>query len=191
MSKYRYYFRKPKSEITKDIFSILLFTGGVAIAATSPFFLINLLKGYKNFRKYPREKVCDTFYRLKKRGYVIFSKSKGQVYISLTAEGKKLAGWMQIDELKIKKTKRWSKKWWVVSFDIANIKGPYREALRGKLKELGFCLLQKSIWIIPYNCESEIKLLKSFFGLRDSEVRLIVAERIENDKEFKKFFKLN
>ncbi|MBU1130115.1 hypothetical protein KKE45_02225 [Patescibacteria group bacterium] len=191
MSKYKYYFRKPKSEITKDIFGILLISGAVAIVATSPYFIRNVFRVYKNFKKYPRNKVCDTFYRLKKRGQINFFRSKDQIYISLTRRGKKMAGWMQIDNLKIKKPKKWDKRWRIVLFDISNLKTIYREALRGKLKELGFCIFQKSVWINPFNCEDEIKLLKEFFGLKDSEMRFIVAEKIENDSQFRKFFKLN
>lgn len=190
MSKYKYYFKKPKSEITKDIFEILLVAGMVAIASTSPYFIINILKAYKRLEKYPKNKISDTFYRLRKRGYIKFSEEKGQIYISFTAEGKKAAGWMQIDSLKIKKPKKWDKKWRIVTFDISNLKTLYREALRGKLKELGFCIFQKSVWISPFNCEDEIKLLKDFFGLKDDEMRFIVAEKVENDEQFRKFFKL-
>ena len=190
MSKYRYYFRKPKSEIAKDILGSLIIGGMIAVAATSPFFIVNLIKGLKGLKKYPNKKVYDNFYKLRKQGLVDFYKKNNQIYISLTEKGKKKAGWMQIDALKIKKPKKWDGKWRILLFDIMETKKFHREALRGKLIELGFRLLQKSAWIIPYECKDEIGLLKSFFGLSDKEVKLAVASNIEGEKELKEKFKL-
>lgn len=190
MTKYKYYFKKPKSEITKDIFKALLISGLVCIAATSPYFGVNLVRGIKNMKKYKRKRVYDTFYKLKKNGYVQTRIQRGQIYISLTDKGKKMAGWLQIDELKIRKPKRWDRKWRIVMFDIAHLKKMHRDAFRGKLKELGFKPFQKSVWIHSFKCKSEIDLLRDFFGLTEREVRLVVAERIGSDEELKEIFKL-
>lgn len=113
-----------------------------------------------------------------------------QIYISLTKEGKKKAGRFQIDSLQIQKPKRWDRKWRIVLFDIENSKGIKREALRGKLRELGFYLYQKSVWIHPYKCEDEINTLKEFFGLGEEEICLIVAEGIANEKKVREHFGL-
>jgi len=190
IGKYKYYFKKPKSEISKDIFSWLLIAGAVYIAASSPYFIRNLLTGYKKWQKYPKRKVYDTFYMLRKKGYINIGKRNHQIYISLTKEGKKKAGMFQIDALTIKKPKKWDKKWRIVIFDIAQLKKTYREAFRGKLKELGFYPLQKSVWVYPFDCQAETELLKDFFGLSDQEMRLIVADNISKDDQLRKSFKL-
>lgn len=193
MTKYKYYFKKPKSEITKDIFKTLLISGMLCIAATSPYFIQNLIKGFKKckkLKKYNHKKIYNTFYKLKRDGNIRIKSKNGQIYISLTEKGKKMAGWMQIDDLEIKKPKKWDGKWRLVAFDIAQPKLIYREALRGKLKELGFYQFQKSIWIYPYNCKDEIGLLTDFFGFSDEEVQLITAESLKNGKKFKELFKL-
>jgi hypothetical protein len=44
IGKYKYYFRKPKSEIVKDILYGLLTVGAITIAASSPSFGWNLWK---------------------------------------------------------------------------------------------------------------------------------------------------
>src|SRR3989344_6111044 len=98
---------------------------------------------------------------------------------------------MQVDSLEIKKPKRWDKKWRLVIFDIAQLKKIYREAFRGKLKELGFRPLQKSVWIHPFDCQPEIELLKIFFGLSSKEMRLMVVEDIGEDSCLKKSFQLH
>lgn len=191
MAKYKYYLRKPKSEIVKDILYWLMVAGGVAIAATSPYFGLNLWRSFKWRRKYKRKKVSDVFYRLRRRGCVEIKKKGHQIYIALTERGRKEAGWLQIDALKIKKPKTWDRKWRIVIFDISQLKKLYRETFRGKLKELGFYPLQKSVWIHPFDCRDEIELLKDFFGLTEKEVRLILAKDIGRDDWLKKIFKLS
>ncbi len=191
LGKYKYYFKKPKSEIVKDCFSWLCIGGVVAIAATSPYFVQNLLSARKRFKKYPKQRVSSTFDRLRREGFILIQKRNNQIYISLTPEGRKKAGMFQIDALNIKKSKKWDKKWRLLSFDIPEKRKIIREALRGKLKELGFRPFQKSIWIYPYDCSPEIELLKSFFGLTDKEVQLIVAENIGQAEYWKKIFSLS
>ena len=191
MTKYKYYFRKPRSVIVKDLFNLILISGTISIAVTSPYFLTNLWKGYKKFKKYPKQKFSDAFHNLRRQGYVEVKRENHQIYISLTPKGKEKVGWMQIDALKIKKPKKWDRKWRVVIFDINEVSRAYREAFRGKLKELGFISLQKSVWICPFKCRDEIALLKKFFGLTDKEVRLIVAQEIGETKKLLKYFHLS
>ena len=97
----------------------------------------------------------------------------------------------QIDNLVIKQPKEWDKKWRFITFDIPEKRKIVREALRGKLKQLGFSPFQKSIWIYPYSCTAEIELLKDFFGLVDREIQLIVAENIGQDDNWKRAFRLS
>lgn len=189
MSQYKYYFRKPKSAIVKDVLKWLAVAGAVSVAATSPYFTVNIVKGFSDGRKYPKEKVRDTFYRLKKGGYINIQQRNHQMFISLTGEGKKKAGRFQIDSLEIKKPKKWDGLWRLVIFDIPQLKRVQRNVFRGKLIELGFKPLQKSIWICPYDCKDEIGLLRDFFGLSEKEIRLITAKDIENDFHFREIFK--
>jgi len=194
IKKYKYYFKKPRSEIVKDILYWLFVAGSVAIAATSPYFGRNLLRGFvkeRRKRKYSRKKVYDAFYNLRKQGLIKIQKRNHQIYITLTEKGRKKASWLQIDKLKIERPKRWDKKWRVIIFDIAQVKKIYREAFRGKLKVLGFYPLQKSVWVHPFDCQAEIDLLKDFFGLSENELRLIIAESIGNDKKLKEIFNLS
>ncbi len=75
-------------------------------------------------------------------------------------------------------------------FDIPEKYRKGRDALRQKLKKIGFCELQKSILITPYNCREEIENLVKFFEL-GKYVRFGVLESIDNEIYFKKFFKLD
>lgn len=189
--RYTYYFRKPHSEIAKDVLSWLFIGGAVALAATSPYFIQNLLSANRRFKKYPKRTISTTFDRLRREGVIAIDLSNNQIYISLTAEGKKKAGIFQINDFKIKKPKQWDGKWRLLTFDIAHKRRLLREALRGKLKQLGFRQFQKSIWIHAFDCRDEIELLKEFFGLTDKEVQLVVAEDIGNTNEWKRIFRLS
>lgn len=191
IGKYKYYFKKPKSEIVKDVFFWLCVGGAITIAATSPYFIQNLLRARKRFKKYPKQRVSSTFDMLRRQGFLSVEKKNNQIYISLTEEGKKRAGIFQIGEFEIKKPKKWDGKWRLLIFDIPEKRKIAREALRGKLRELGFCKLQQSVWMHPYNCKAELELLKEFFGLSDKEMRLVVAEDIGENGSWRKIFKLS
>jgi|SRR3989344_6673998 len=191
MSKYKYYFRKPKSEIVKDVLRAALVTGAITIAATSPYFVINLLNGCRKFNKYPKPKISDAFSRLKRQGLISVEKTGRQIHIKLTPEGKKKAGFYQVNDLSVKKPKKWDSRWRLVIFDISESKRIRREAFRGKLKELGFRVIQKSVWIHPFPCQDEITLLRDFFGLDKNDIQLVVAEEIEKEVELRKLFNLN
>lgn len=192
MSKYKYYFKKPKSEITKDILTWLFIAGIVCVAASSPYFIWNITRSFfRNIqRPHPKKKTYNTFYMLWKRGYIDIKKHNHQIYISLTEEGRKKAGMFQINSLEVKRQKKWDKKWRLVMFDISEKKKIKRGALRGKLKELGFFPLQKSVWVHAYPCSDEIELLKDFFGLSSKEVRVVTADDIGDASFLKKIFKL-
>ncbi len=190
LAKYKYYFRKPKSEIVKDILYWLMIAGAIYIAAGSPRFPARLVKRYQKQKKYSRKKIYDAFYQLQRRGLIETRMKGNQAYISLTEEGRKKAGYFQINDLKIKKPKDWDKKWRIVIFDISELKKIHRESFRGKLKEMGFCPLQKSVWAHAFDCEAEIELLREFFGLKEQELRLIVAEKIGRETEIRDWFKI-
>jgi len=186
----KYYFKKPKSEIAKDVLSWIFIGGAVIIAATSPYFLHNILSVKASLKKYPKKKVSDTFTNLRKHGMLSVQTKNNQIYISLTEKGKHKAGRFQIDSLEIKRPNQWDKKYRVLIFDISHKKKMKREALRGKLIELGFYPFQKSVWIHAFDCRDEIALLREFFGLSDMEMNLMLVEKIEGDKRLRGFFNL-
>ena len=191
MRKYKYYFRKPKSELAKDILFWIAVTGMVVIAATSPYFIQNILRAKNQWKKYNKKKIYDMFTYLKKREFISIEKNNKQLYISLTEEGKKKAGMFQIDSLQISTPKRWDRQWRILIFDVIEMKKAHREALRGKLKQLDFYPLQKSVWVHPFDCRAEIDILRDFFGLSKQEMCLIIARDIEDDHRVREHFKLS
>lgn len=184
---------------SRTVMEVLLISGMIAIAATSPRFGENLARAiYKEvrYRKIMKEKkerykkYANTFYYMKQKGYLNASYKGRQLYISLTPEGRKLAGKYQIDDLKIKKSKKWDGKWHILIFDIENRHKSKREALRGKLKEWECYQLQKSVWASPYDFRKEIGIMREFLGLSKKEIVLITATHIDDEQELKRRFGL-
>lgn len=188
--------KKSKTEITKTIIKCILIGGGIVIATTNPMFGYKILPKILKYAKYKlkskkdNKKFYDTFTRLKNKGFIKMEYKGKQLCISLTKEGKEKAGKYQIDDLEIKKAKKWDKKWRILIFDIEEKHLMKREALRGKIKELGLYQLQKSVWVCPYNFYNEINMLRNFFGLKNEEMKMIVACNIENDEIIKDFFRI-
>src|SRR4030042_2711285 len=188
--------RKHQRNITKTILKGILYAGGFYIACSSPQFARKALPmilrevRYKIKNRQKEKAYRRSFYYLLRQGSIDVEYSGKQMHITLTKEGKKLAGKYQIDDLKIKKPKKWDGRWRILIFDIPSIHKVKREALRGKLKELGLFQLQKSVWICPYNFQNEVGILRNFFALSRDEMQIIIADAIESDREARQFFRL-
>lgn len=186
-----------KNEIARIILKGILISGGIAIAATNPRFLTRILPRIFRHAAYKLEKrrrlknFQRSFYYLRSAGMIKVEKRRGQIFVSLTEEGKKTAGRHNFDELKIKKTKKWDKKWRILIFDIPEKHKIKREALRGKLKELGLYKLQDSVWICPYEFKKEMDFLKKFFYLNGEEMKAIITSDIEDDSVARTFFRIS
>ncbi|MFH1894381.1 MAG: hypothetical protein ABH813_00530 [Patescibacteria group bacterium] len=170
----------------------LLLGGAIAIAAASPYFLINIAKAYskrKKYKSFPQRKIAQAFSYLKKNRLIILGEKNDKITVELTEKGKRKIKKYQFGELQIPIPKSWDKKWRIVIFDIPNKKKIAREALREKLKKLNFFQLQKSVWVYLYPCENEIQLVAEIFNVT-SFINIILAEKILNDVRLKMHFKL-
>jgi DNA-binding PadR family transcriptional regulator len=183
-------------EIAREILSYLVLVGAITVAATSPYFLINIARAISRDKKYFKRKVEDykiarAFRRLENNRLIILKElENGKFVVELTEKGKRKVKEIEFNELAVKKPNSWDKKWRVVIFDIPDkYRRRSRDALRDKLKAIGFYQLQKSVWASPYPCESEIQFLCELFDINPF-VNIIVAESIYDDVKLKKHFKL-
>src|SRR3989344_3005352 len=93
-----------------------------------------------------------------------------------------------IEKLKLPSKKKWDKKWRIVLFDIPEPKKKTRDALRRKLKKLGFLEFQKSVFIFPFPCRDEINFIINFFDIHDNVFYLEAP--ISPDASFRSHFKI-
>jgi len=143
----------------------------------------------REWNKISKEKLRKEVNSLYRFEFITKKENKdGSVTVLLTEKGELKALNQQLKDLKNNKQK-WDKKWRMVAFDIPEKDRRGRNALRHKLKNIGFCELQKSIFIFPYDCQKEIALLVKIFDLK-KYVRFAVLEMIDNESYFKSIFNL-
>jgi len=183
------------NETTKEVLISLATGGMIMVAATSPYFLMNVAKVYLKSRKLRSKKeharkIAKAFDSLRRNDLVILKEENGEFVVQLTEKGKKRIAKIQFENMEIKKPKIWDKKWRVVIFDIPDKKKKgAREALREKLKHLNFYPLQKSVWVHCYPCEEEIQFLAELFHITPY-VNIIIGEKIHNNIKLKAHFNL-
>ena len=178
------------SPTTKKV--LLLFAGGLALSLTrSPKKYLRVIKEVnREWKKINSKKLNEsikTLYRSKLIGAI--EDKNGVVTMTINNSGKKKVLVYQLDDIKIDRPKRWDGLWRAVIFDIPEKHKPAREALRQKLKELEFHQLQKSIFVLPYECKNELDFIIEIFQIRPW-VRYILAQHIDNELHLKKLFDL-
>jgi DNA-binding transcriptional regulator PaaX len=188
--------RADKGEITKKI---LLTAVGVATAGVIIGTLIVLpgfgivLKSfadwYKKQNRHKRYQIRKTFEQLRRKRLIETTEINGEIKMVLSENGKKRAIKYELENMTIPKPKNWDGKWRLIIFDIPEKFHKERRALRIKLEELGFYLLQKSVWLYPYECKNEIDFIVEFFNI-SPYVRIIEAIGFDGDEFLKKEFEL-
>ncbi|MBI4999329.1 hypothetical protein HZB97_00975 [Candidatus Gottesmanbacteria bacterium] len=105
---------------------------------------------------------------------------RGQPFFRITSRGKvKL-----IYDVPLAKRleKKWDGKWRMVIFDIPEITRVKREALRKKLKDLGFAQWQKSVYVTPFDVGQEIAEYLGAVNLGENAVMLEVKKIFVGDE---------
>ncbi len=164
---------------------LLVLEAGVAMGLTrSVRKQIYILKSIpKEFRRIDQNylwRIISEFHRDRLVNYQ--EDDDGEITMTLSEHGRKQILRFELDQLVIKPPARWDKKWRLVIFDIPEKIKLAREALRDKLKDLGFFELQRSVWVFPYSCHDEINFIVEVFDIRQ-HVRLVEAEYITNEAE--------
>jgi DNA-binding transcriptional regulator PaaX len=170
---------------------LLLLLGGVAFG-----FTYNSRRQWKIikevsrvWKQIDRKKLYNEISNLYKSKFIEKKEnSDGSITIKLSEKGKIRALTYHFQEMKINGGD-WDKKWRIVVFDIPEKLRNGRDALREKLRELGFHELQKSVWVFPYECKNEIDFIIEFFDLR-KYVRFGILESIDNNLHLRKIFNL-
>ncbi|MEK6856888.1 MAG: hypothetical protein AABX49_02635 [Nanoarchaeota archaeon] len=126
---------------------------------------------------------------LKRDRLVDFREEGSLSKIKITEKGREKVLRYNLDNLEIKKPKKWDKIWRIVTFDIPEDIRPARDALRAKLKELGFYRLNKSVFVFPYPCLDEIQFIEEIFKI-GPYINFIEARTIEDDDWLKSRFRL-
>ena len=105
-------------------------------------------------------------YDLKRRGLVEVFKEAGQISFTLTPAGAYRLQALQLNAIHIPKPKTWDKKWRLVAFDVPISSSRQRQEFVTKLQALNFFMLQKSLWVHPFPCFSQVEAIAGYFNVR-------------------------
>jgi len=176
-------------EVSLGILACLAIIGTAAIAPNA-LQIIELFRRKDECLKTKKpESIRRNLYRLEKKRLVKIFEKEEQIAIQITENGQKRLLKYKIDEIKIKIPKKWDKKWRLVIFDIPNIQNLARRALRDKLRNLGFHLIQRSVWVFPYPCKNEIDFIKETYQI-GPYVQIVEADYLEDEARYLKIFNL-
>jgi len=176
----------------KFIIAILALGPILFVGAAAPG-IISSLSDIRSSREYSKKQITHTFYNLKRRKYLkIIQDGNETMKAIITNEGKEKIKELCFKIMSIKKPKSWDGKWRILAFDIPTkpkIYNQARNALRQKVKELGFFKLQESLWVYPYECEDEILFIAEVYEVQ-GYVEILEVSRLLNEGKLKKVFKL-
>ncbi len=169
---------------------LLLLEAGVALSfAVTPGRQFKILKEIpKEWKKIDQDKLRRLIREFYNERLIDFKEEDdGTIKIVITKEGKQYILRYKIDEMEIKIPIIWDGIWRLVMFDIPERKRIARDALRRKLRELGFKELQKSVFIFPHPCRDEIDFIVEVSEIRPY-VRYGELKDITNEAELKLYF---
>lgn len=168
----------------------LVILSGVAVVATVAPGLSILARGYRRSNGYSQSQLKGAMQNLKRSHYIEEIKGvDGKPRIVLTQKGEKHFQKILFEDVQLPHPAHWDRKWRFVLFDIPIKHTKAREALRWRLKALGFYQYQKSVWVYPHPCEKEILYVADYFNV-GKFVEILEVTRLSNDIELKKHFEL-
>jgi len=112
---------------------------------------------------------------LKKKGYIEIETLREKNAVLLTSKGLE-----KIFEISLKlkrKKKRSDEKWIMLMFDIPENKKHLRDKLRRYILSLGYKMLQKSVWVCPFDVLKETKDILRLKSL-DPYARIFLIEKV-------------
>ena len=116
-------------------------------------------------RRYQRHNFYQLVSRSLKTQLIEKIEKDGKIYMRITSEGKKT---IQRDfPMLLLQNREWDGRWRIVMFDVEEVNKKVRERLRSKLKELGFGMLQKSVFITPHDMLRDFIEFTQKSGIKD------------------------
>lgn len=171
--------------------SLFLFPGtGLGIKAIYDVYeKTNKNKELQEWEKYNLPRLRYILNRLRRQKLIEVEEQNGYSIVKLTYKGRLRTLKYKLEEMALEIPKHWDGKWRLIIYDITKFKRKQQSAFRRMLKKLQMLPLQKSVYLTPYSCAQEIEFLREYFEVGE-EVIYIIAEKIENEEVYKRYFNL-
>lgn len=114
--------------------------------------------------RYKRHNFLQVVIRGFKTGDIEKIIKNDKIYLRLTSTGQKR---LYRDFPILNLVKKWDRRWLIVVFDISEKSKSIRNNFRNKLKNLGFGMLQESVWISPLSIGEDMRELINSIGLSE------------------------
>lgn len=121
---------------------------------------------HMNFSKYTYGNVYRCVNNLERKGLVTLVKKKRRIFVKLTDIGLESSQKIASMDLVIKKPNKWDGMWRLIIFDIPESQRLVRDVLRAKIVAAGFVQLQKSVFVIPWPCKTDIERIQKIYQAR-------------------------
>ncbi len=176
----------------KFLLAALALGPAIVIGAVAPG-IFSTIKSFDKKHSYSEKQIRTAFNNLKQRKLIeIIEEGDEKFKVRLTNRGQARTKEISFEFLRIKKPARWDGKWRVLIFDIPTnpkIFNQARNALRAKIKDLGFYQMQKSVWVYPYECEDEILFVAEIFSVQ-KYIEIMTVEKLLHEEKIKRIFHL-
>lgn len=184
--------RSPK-RITSPLLKVLLKSlavagyAGIIVVAPNAVQAIDMLLP----KSYKKSKSASRFaYYAQRNGYISVEKMRNNRYaITLTNKGSAVAEDILFTEYQIPKQRQWDGKWRVLLFDIAENQRRLRDDLRAAITNMGFLLIQNSVYVYPYPIDDFVGKLHVRYPQAAKRVISITAETIDGQDQLLSAFK--
>ncbi|MBU2577456.1 hypothetical protein KKA69_01335 [Patescibacteria group bacterium] len=130
-------------------------------------------------KRFEKTDYYQTVYHSLKTGYIEKVIKDGEPYLRLTSNGRKKIqrSFPFINFL----SRKWDGRWRIVIFDIEEKLRKDRDLLRRKLIELGFGMMQESVWISPYDVIVDFREFIKSVGLEEKVFALEATNLLAGD----------
>lgn len=156
---------REKGELVKDIL-VGLAKGGVILSSFAVPNIASVLKLFDADNSRERYRINRIIKKLEEERMIEIYEKEGEERVEITEKGKRRVRKFQIDELKLKRPKKWDGKWRIIIFDIPERFKRGRDALTRKIRDMEILKLQKSVYVCPFECRDEIDFVGETFGVR-------------------------
>lgn len=189
---------------THDVYAqsknlLLLFGSGAVISSSfltphagSAGKEINLVgqpRDQREWKKFNTGYLKQTIDRLLAQGYLEYAKEHGIEVIAISDEGRRKILSFAIEKEGPVRSKKWDGKWRMVLYDIDAKAKTKQQGIRKALKDLGFIQLQRSVYIIPFDCRKQVSFMRVQFALGNA-IQYIDGAEFEDDIPYRRHFGL-
>lgn len=182
--------KSDRTAVINGVLDILALGSIVSVSLVAPNLVGILGKTYMaHSGKRQREQEMQQILRyMRQKKIISVSEDGGKYTITITDKGQKRAYKARFESLSIPSPAKWDERWRIVLFDIPEKHSVARRALTEKLKELGFKMIQKSVWVHPFPCLEQIELIKYVYPEASPYLVLLETDKIDAHNTLVKSF---